>query len=220
MEREGEAAPTGSPAPAAVARLPQKRSRKEIMQKARSARACMSHSACPLPSAARQGAQAATSDDNGEGAHPREPEAKELEEVVWSARLRAARSSWRSRRAQFDDDEVVETEHQKAEPTTMFITGNRLCSMDSFTESILPRISCPQCNDVGTMVARAEDEKSYGLAGTVVLCCMACNEVTLTWEHGKQISKEVNSSSGHKRPGPAMKDLNLRAAIAVACSAE
>ncbi|KAL1530068.1 hypothetical protein AB1Y20_000990 [Prymnesium parvum] len=85
--------------------------------------------------------------------------------------------------------------------------------MDSFTESILPRVSCPQCNEVGTMLALAEDEKSYGLAGSLVLSCMNCNEATMTWDHGKQVSKELQQD-GRKKRGPAIKDLNVRAALA------
>ena len=52
-------------------------------------------------------------------------------------------------------------------PPAELITGNRIASMDTFNQQIVPHLQCPACCQVGQLVARAEDEISSGFAGTV-----------------------------------------------------
>mmetsp|Transcript_32422 Transcript_32422/g.74268 ORF Transcript_32422/g.74268 Transcript_32422/m.74268 type:complete len:140 (+) Transcript_32422:234-653(+) len=106
----------------------------------------------------------------------------------WGECLRATRSSWRER------DEALQTAGEPADAHQhlaryerqgkLSITGFCLCSMDSFVSSILPHICCPLCKSLGTLAANAEDERSNGLAGTVVICCLCCGDPAIIWQHG------------------------------------
>ena len=63
-------------------------------------------------------------------------------------------------------------------PPAELITGNRIASMDTFNQQMVPHLQCPACRKVGQLVARADDEFSCGLAGTVALFCLTCDEIS------------------------------------------
>lgn len=95
----------------------------------------------------------------------------------------------------------------------MQVAGNRIVSMESFLTELLPHVQCPSCKSVGTLVSLADEERSYGLAGTLVMRCLRCDQPTLSWAHSSDLPK-VRKDSGKLPPGPAHKELNLRAALA------
>ena len=69
------------------------------------------------------------------------------------------------------------------------VTGNRIASMDTFHQQMLPHVQCPACFQVGQLVARADDEISSGLAGTVVFFCSICDTTTLRWEQSRVLER-------------------------------
>ena len=72
-------------------------------------------------------------------------------------------------------------------PSPDHITGNRIASMDTFQQQVMPHLACPACRAIGALEARADDELSSGLAGTVHLYCPACERCTLAWEQSSTL---------------------------------
>ena len=53
-------------------------------------------------------------------------------------------------------------------------SGNRVCSMLTFSLQIMPFLTCPSCATVGSREAYAQEEISHGLARSVVFTCRVC----------------------------------------------
>lgn len=126
--------------------------------------------------------------------------------------LREHRSKWTER-----DLSLPGSPAKAAGPTANVgdltqVAGNRIVSMESFLSDVLPHICCPECSTLGAMVALAADEVSHGLAGTMVMKCMRCDNGHIKWKQTADIPK-VRNDKGHLPPGPAQKDLNLRAVL-------
>ncbi|KAL1518568.1 hypothetical protein AB1Y20_002856 [Prymnesium parvum] len=130
---------------------------------------------------------------------------------TWAERLRAKRSSWKEwdERASVAEHENP-SQQQTRERGRAFISGMRICSMESFYCSILPNVCCPSCHTVGTMTPFAEDEHARGLEGTFVITCMRCREPTLTWDYARP--GEFHGDGKCKRRAE-MRELNVRAVV-------
>ncbi|KAL1519053.1 hypothetical protein AB1Y20_003321 [Prymnesium parvum] len=124
----------------------------------------------------------------------------------------SSQSSRRSVRLRPARPAAAGEEGSSREEAVQSISGNRICSMDSFVTVILPCIRCPSCLTVGVLVARAQDEISLGVAGIVELHCLKCRRGTLSWDQSKG-ARRLMSTSGKPQPGPTTRDLNIRAVI-------
>ena len=92
------------------------------------------------------------------------------------------------------------------------VTGFRVASMDTFRDDSQPFLQCPTCKQTGVMEARADDELSQGLAGSVPFCCTHCKLVQFTWSQSASV-RRAKRHDGKLRPGPLQKELNLRVVI-------
>lgn len=85
--------------------------------------------------------------------------------------------------------------------------GNRIMSMELLTENVMPWVVCSNCGRQGTLIPSMQDEVNRGMASIIWFYCRGCKMLV------SPLPTSHDAARKHKR-GPAMADLNLRAAIA------
>jgi antitoxin component of RelBE/YafQ-DinJ toxin-antitoxin module len=76
-----------------------------------------------------------------------------------------------------------------AKDINMYATGNRVINLDLLSAQLLPHVRCPQCRAVGGMVARAQDEISLGIGGTLKLLCESCGRRSINLDQSVMLKQ-------------------------------